>query len=503
MGLTVGELLDMPHLRLRLYSGAAGVDREVTWTHTSDLPEPWQWLAGGELLMTNGMSFPRDAAGQEELIERLAAAGASALAIGERMYCPRLTQRFRQASERNALPVLWIHYPMPFVAISRAVAEASLGEQSRRLMRTARIYDSLRSSVPEEVHHSRIAGVLSKEFGCPVHVCDRRTGVAFYPRDPPVPDDLSAAVRRADEGRLVAGARAVPVPGSAVEALIAEVPTHDMAALLVVRPEHDPLDGVLVQHASTVVAVELSQARLALEHRRRAGAELMAHLLEGRLEPRGARRQLVAEGLPPESAVAIVAGGGRSDHVQELHLALWRRDVPHVLVIRSDIAHALVPNDDSIIVAVADALGRGGHVGASTQLADVRRVPDADREATWALGLARQQDLATARYGQVSAPLGLLSGPQDAAAMVRQWLGPLQEHDRAHQSELVRTLETFFACQRSWQGSADALHVHRQTVLYRVHRIEELTGRSLRETSDIAQFWLALRARELLDPGAV
>jgi hypothetical protein len=32
----------------------------VTWTHTSDLPAPWRWLTGGELLMTNGMSFPED-----------------------------------------------------------------------------------------------------------------------------------------------------------------------------------------------------------------------------------------------------------------------------------------------------------------------------------------------------------------------------------------------------------------------------------------------------------
>ncbi len=491
----------MPHLRLRLYSGAAGADREVTWTHTSDLPDPWQWLAGGELLMTNGMSFPRDAAGQEELIERLADAGASALAIGERMYCPRLTQRFRQASDRTGLPVLWIRYPMPFVAISRAVAEASLGEQSRRLMRTARIYDSLRSSVPEEVHHSRIALVLSKEFGCPVHVCDRRTGAAFYPRDPAVPDELSKAVRGAGQGRLVAGARAVAVPDSAVEALVAEVPTHEMAALLIARPENDPLDGILVQHASTVVAVELSQARLALEHRRRAGAELMAHLLEGRIEPRSARRQLIALDLAPEKAVVLVASAEAADRIQELHVALWRHDVPHVLVIRSDVAHALVPDDDSVVAVVAEALGTAPHVGVSTALADIRRLPDADREATWAHGLARRQALPTARYGQVSATLGVPGGPEDAAALVRQWLGPLEEHDRAHQSELVHTLETFLACQRSWQSSADTLHVHRQTVLYRVHRIEELTGRSLRETSDIVQFWLALQARDVLGPG--
>jgi purine catabolism regulator len=38
--------------------------------------------------------------------------------------------------------------------------------------------------------------------------------------------------------------------------------------------------------------------------------------------------------------------------------------------------------------------------------------------------------------------------------------------------------------------------VHKQTLVYRMHRVEELTGRDLRDTADVVQFWLALRALE-------
>ncbi|MEU5850263.1 PucR family transcriptional regulator ligand-binding domain-containing protein [Saccharopolyspora shandongensis] len=96
------------------------------------------------MLMTNGMSFPSGAEDQEKLVERLVEAGASALAIGERMHCPPLRRQLEQASERLRLPVLWIRYPLPFVAISRAVAEATLLEQSQRLIKTQRIYDAIR-----------------------------------------------------------------------------------------------------------------------------------------------------------------------------------------------------------------------------------------------------------------------------------------------------------------------------------------------------------------------
>ena len=45
VSVTVGELVAMPHLGLRLHSGAGGLGRTVTWTHTSELPEPWPWVS--------------------------------------------------------------------------------------------------------------------------------------------------------------------------------------------------------------------------------------------------------------------------------------------------------------------------------------------------------------------------------------------------------------------------------------------------------------------------
>jgi purine catabolism regulator len=46
--------------------------------------------------------------------------------------------------------------------------------------------------------------------------------------------------------------------------------------------------------------------------------------------------------------------------------------------------------------------------------------------------------------------------------------------------------------------TAAVLGVHRQTVVYRIQRIEEITGRKIAETATIAEFWLALRAKDLL-----
>ena len=51
---------------------------------------------------------------------------------------------------------------------------------------------------------------------------------------------------------------------------------------------------------------------------------------------------------------------------------------------------------------------------------------------------------------------------------------------------------------RSWQRSAAELHIHKQTLGHRISRIEQLTGRGLARTEDLAEWWFALRAHDLL-----
>ena len=73
----------------------------------------------------------------------------------------------------------------------------------------------------------------------------------------------------------------------------------------------------------------------------------------------------------------------------------------------------------------------------------------------------------------------------------------LIRYDEDHGSDMTKTLDTFLRCRRSWQRTAAELHIHRQTVVYRIRRVEEITGRTLIESADISELWLALRAREL------
>jgi purine catabolism regulator len=78
-----------------------------------------------------------------------------------------------------------------------------------------------------------------------------------------------------------------------------------------------------------------------------------------------------------------------------------------------------------------------------------------------------------------------------------EYLGPLEEYDARHAAELIDTLEGFFACNGNHARAAEMLHLHRNTLLYRLERIEALTGRDLAEAETRLSLQLALKIRRV------
>src|SRR4030095_8544476 len=71
-------------------------------------------------------------------------------------------------------------------------------------------------------------------------------------------------------------------------------------------------------------------------------------------------------------------------------------------------------------------------------------------------------------------------------------LGPLLEYDRVHRADLVPTLPACLAPACSWTKSSEELHIHVNTLRYRIQRIEQMTGRDLGRLDARVDLFLAL-----------
>jgi DNA-binding PucR family transcriptional regulator len=74
-------------------------------------------------------------------------------------------------------------------------------------------------------------------------------------------------------------------------------------------------------------------------------------------------------------------------------------------------------------------------------------------------------------------------------------LGPLEDYAERRRADLLETLRTFVACDLDRRRAAERLHVHPNTLDYRLRRVEELTGLRLSSTSDLVVTCLALKQR--------
>lgn len=229
--------------------------------------------------------------------------------------------------------------------------------------------------------------------------------------------------------------------------------------------------------------------RLVSEEERPCRRLLDRLLREGALEP-GELRLAEHLGVPVRDAyhpfAAALADGSAARHAA-LSARLRARGVALAVtegrrvfgLAWRPVAPRHLEEDGDALLAVAGEAPRD-------DLADVRRdlelLVDHGREAGMRGVVACEERLPE---------LLLARSPRLAAALRARVVEPLE---RADHVELRRTLETLVACNFDRACTSRALHVHRNTLRYRLRRVEELTGLDLGRPRDIASVYLALAA---------
>ncbi len=145
-----------------------------------------------------------------------------------------------------------------------------------------------------------------------------------------------------------------------------------------------------------------------------------------------------------------------------------------------------------------DGLGEGGALAAVGEPTPRGQLADALDELRLLVELGRR----LGHEGRLEpdafvAELLLARSPRLAEVARRRALGALEDYARKRGSDLIDTLEAFLAADLDRRGAAQALHVHPNTLDYRLRRVEELTGLDLSRPDDLMLTALALKQRAL------
>ncbi|MFD6169903.1 helix-turn-helix domain-containing protein [Streptomyces coeruleorubidus] len=351
--------------------------------------------------------------------------------------------------------------------------------------------------------------------------------------------DVAAAVSEVLDG-TVEFAEATAAPAEALEASRAEghavrhtddwiaavAAGGELLGALVLRghPGLDPVDQRTLERAAMVTSLLLLARRSAAEAEQRVRGELLDDLLDARdRDPRLLRERAARLHADLDAVHVVLAArleGDAPDADQEAdarrrlaaaasHLAATRhglaaaRDGGTVLLL------PLGPGDTGTELArrAARHLGTAVHapvtVGASAPAESLATRPDAvatayaeARRCLDALRLlGRSGDGAAAEdFGFLGL---LLAGDRDIPGFVDRTIGQVVAYDRRRGTELLRTLDAYFACGMSPARTKDELHVHVNTVAQRLERVGRLLGDDWQRPARALEIQLALRLHRL------
>ncbi|QNE77955.1 PucR family transcriptional regulator [Streptomyces finlayi] len=279
-----------------------------------------------------------------------------------------------------------------------------------------------------------------------------------------------------------------------------------------------------VDEHCAVVADAYRQAERRLVWRRENQQRLMtAALLDGTARIADLPDAAAMLGLPVDGryAVLAVAAARRAPHgadEQPLRLpagtdVLWHpgQDAEFaILALTASPAAAVsgdqqaegegtgLPGQDELASLTAElGAAPGTRVGISSVVDGLAALGDARRLAETALRSCPSSGGVVLLDEHLPTAL-VVSSPGLGKALADRVLGPLDRLDPADRDVLIETLTAWLDSDGSAQRAGARLYCHRNTVLNRLRRFEQLTGRCLTRPSDAVEVSLALAARRLL-----
>ncbi|MFI1783447.1 PucR family transcriptional regulator [Streptomyces rubiginosohelvolus] len=504
----VEDLLRLESLGLTLLWGdRPQLTREITGVTATDLEDPGRFLQRGELVLSGLVWWAPadDEAKAERFVAALEEAGAVALLAGEETH-GGVPEVLVEACRRHGIAILSVPVHTSFRAVTDTVYLRQWGDLSRRPAAPYALPENVRAELSRLLADGTDPDTLLTRavahLGTPPAYVLSATGrtIARTPTAPPLP------VRRAAEAVTATTTLSVDPDASAYAQWHLHLP----------EPVETP---PRMLHEIAEVLAQHRRASLRRERTARGRATDLLALIDtpsSAAAPAALGRALEACGLADQDPYRVITVKGTADddgtldaltealhHLTDCGVAVGRLptaepgEATAVIGTRTRTAAATDGGGGAIATTLKNLWptlqSRNAkvplHGGISTPATTPQTLKGALTQARYALTAARSR-----RAPGTEAPTSNLTAIEDLTTLgalltgipadVRtafgiHALGPLADDTNPSHRMLLETLDVFLTHNGSWARTAEALHLHVNTVHYRIQRVEMLTGRDL------------------------
>ena len=454
-----------------------------------------------------------------------------------------ISEDLTQLASRHDLPIVIISGDETFRDIHQGIAGLLVNRQKQIAERGLQLYRKLTEMSREGQSFGAMTNVMSKLSGKIVAVQDKRLDIIALtiPPDSAVGQDtIRAFLRQPDRlPKLLQNRKAaantpqsywqqlLPIGDRPMARLISPIISGDRArgyVSVVGTPDNlDMLDMLTTQYGAAACALEMAKAKAISEVKKALRGDFLEGLLAGTLPEAEIYRLAGRLDHDTSSRHAIItfSWDGEetpslrrlesplhwliSDHCRPAFTHIYSND--HVCVFQS-----LDDGDSDLSTAFELASKLRSQLlkefpesrllcGISGPAEELAQWPETYHQAVQAMHLASQLKLDEPVDFNSIGVYQLLTEMEDLPMAQRycdQIIGPLVQYDKSHSNNLVQTIDAYFNHHGNISQTAEMLFIHRNTLLYRLDRIQELTGQDLDNANDRLALQLALKLSQLL-----
>lgn len=525
--ITLHELLTLAFpVETRVWTDRASRERMVTWITTSVSSDIPRATSPGDFLIL----LPPYAADLPAQIECSTSSDLAGVAvIGEPS--PALID----AAERAGVPLFALPASVDIRQIERTAFTLVLDRETAIEKRAMQIYQQLAVLSAENAGLDAMATLIGQTTGKTVLIQDKRLSLIaawLPPEDAPsremmetwvgAPENLPEELRDRKRAAQSQGIFEQSLAPENFSRLIAPIVAKGMArgflSLIAATNAWNTFDRRVAEQSAAACALEMAKAKAVSEAEKRVRGGFVDALLAGSLSPLEAVRWAKRDKYNPDGRHAvIVADWAKKEHPTYRRLETLIHGLGHSNIL----THA---HEDEIVIFgrleprqgidsarhIADSIRRQTQaefpnaplaIGIGRPVDALTGLRDSYREARQALSMARRlADPNPLYFGELKVYrlLFLLEHHPELASFCHEIIGTLIEYDRTQGTALIETLTAYFAHKGNLSQTSEALFIHRNTLIYRLERVREISGLDLDNPETRLSIELALRAHRLL-----
>ncbi|MBI4787731.1 MAG: helix-turn-helix domain-containing protein [Chloroflexi bacterium] len=528
--ITVQEIISLAFPSdTRVLSCEPLLNRAVTWVVSAAADDGAARLTAGDFALL----LPPYSDELVKRIPQLAQKGIAAVAM-----VGQPSPAVVEAAEKAQEPLLVLPVSVNIRRLERTALALLLDRGAGMEQRAAQLYQQLTILSAENAGLEAMAASIGQTTGKTVLIQDKRFAIlaawlapewsahraeieAWTTSPANLPEEFRDRRRAAQREAIIEQPLAVENLTRLVAPIIAKGMARGFFSLIGAADALTLFDRAAAERSAAACALEMAKAKAVSEAEKRIRGSFVDALLAGTLAPPEAAQWARRNKYDPDGRhAAVVVEWANKDHPSYRRL----ETLVHGLVHGFEQGALVQAREAEVVIfsrleprqgietarRIADSIRRqanGEFTGDPLAMGIGRPVDaliglrDSYREARQALFMARRlADPNPLYFGELNVYrlLFQLEYSPELVAFCNEIIGSLIEYDRTQGTDLVETLTAYFAHKGNLSQTAEAMFVHRNTLLYRMERIKEISGLDLDNPETRLSIQLALRAHRLL-----